>query len=130
MHLARVELHPERYPTTERYPFNLAIFQQTRILAFETPVTFFIGENGTGKSTLLEAIARKCDIHIWQGLKRARFERNPHEAQLHRALQRPGGKGDLLPTACEADDPTRLDLVQCPVTQVQGHRNIYQVCPR
>ena len=86
MHLARVELHPERYPTTERYPFNLAIFQQTRILAFETPVTFFIGENGTGKSTLLEAIARKCDIHIWQGLKRARFERNPHEAQLHRAI--------------------------------------------
>ena len=87
MHLARVELHPERYPTTERYPFDLAIFQQTRALAFETPVTFLIGENGTGKSTLLEALARKCDIHIWQGLQRARFERNPFEAALHRAIE-------------------------------------------
>ena len=26
-------------------------------LSFDAPVTFFVGENGTGKSTLLEAIA-------------------------------------------------------------------------
>ena len=26
-------------------------------IKFDSPVTFFIGENGTGKSTLLEAIA-------------------------------------------------------------------------
>ena len=26
-------------------------------LSFSSPVTFFVGENGTGKSTLLEAIA-------------------------------------------------------------------------
>ncbi len=28
-----------------------------RTLVFHRPVTFFVGENGTGKSTLLEAIA-------------------------------------------------------------------------
>lgn len=42
------------------YPFNIpAIRYLARAggLAFEKPVTFFVGENGTGKSTLIEAIA-------------------------------------------------------------------------
>ncbi|MFW6164217.1 MAG: AAA family ATPase, partial [Planctomycetota bacterium] len=45
------------------------------------------GENGTGKSTLLEAIARRCRIHIWQGLKRGRVEKNPLEEELYRAVE-------------------------------------------
>ena len=32
-------------------------------LDFDTPVTFLIGENGTGKSTLLEAIAVVCGFN-------------------------------------------------------------------
>jgi len=86
MHIQGLELHPERYPTRERYPFSLAIFQRTRRVEFTTPVTFFVGENGTGKSTLLEALARRCGIHIWRGLERARFERSPYERDLYRAI--------------------------------------------
>ena len=40
-----------------RYPFGLSLFADGFDLAFETPVTILVGENGTGKSTLLEAIA-------------------------------------------------------------------------
>ncbi len=40
-----------------RYPFGLSLFVDGFELAFETPVTIIVGENGTGKSTLLEAIA-------------------------------------------------------------------------
>jgi len=64
-HIMSVTLQSEKYPTREHYPFTLPVFHQTRQLVFDTPVTLFVGENGTGKSTLLEAMARACGIHIW-----------------------------------------------------------------
>ena len=39
------------------YPFSLPFFTQEDRLKFHSKVTYFVGENGTGKSTLLEAIA-------------------------------------------------------------------------
>ena len=86
MHLTRVTLLADQFPTKQRYPFNLAIFRETNGVTFRSPVTFFIGENGTGKSTLLEAIAHKCGIHIWSGMERKRFEINPYEETLYRFI--------------------------------------------
>ncbi|MFZ6026101.1 MAG: AAA family ATPase [Chloroflexota bacterium] len=86
MHLNQVSLHPERYPTRECYPFNLAIFQRSEQIPLPTPVTIFVGENGSGKSTLLEAIARKCGIHIWDDGDMRRFENNPHEDRFYTCL--------------------------------------------
>ncbi|HOO44641.1 MAG TPA: AAA family ATPase [Deltaproteobacteria bacterium] len=87
MHITNVTLHPEDFPTREKYPFNLPIFHQTRELIFTTPVTVLIGENGTGKSTLLEAIAHRCGITIWRGPSRGRFERNPYEEDFFRHIR-------------------------------------------
>ena len=42
---------------TNKYPFNIQLFKDFDILEFRTPVTIFVGENGTGKSTLIEGIA-------------------------------------------------------------------------
>jgi predicted ATPase len=86
MHLNSITVHPEKFPTCERYPFNLAIFQRSPRLAFDTPVTIFVGENGSGKSTLLEAIARQCGIHIWDDTETLRFENNPYEDRLYTCL--------------------------------------------
>lgn len=86
MHLKRVTLFPEQYPTREYYPFNLDTFHQTRSVDFHSPVTFFIGENGTGKSTLLEALSHKCSIHIWQSDEGPRFQVNPYEKDLYRYI--------------------------------------------
>ncbi len=83
MYLKRVTLFSERYPTDQLYPFNREIFRRTTHVDFTTPVTFFVGENGTGKSTLLRAICRKCGIHIWHGLDRSRYQVNPYEERLH-----------------------------------------------
>lgn len=41
----------------DRFPFSVPIVQSLDRLEFRTPVTLLVGENGTGKSTLLEAIA-------------------------------------------------------------------------
>lgn len=83
MHIHQVNLHPEKYPTRDYYPFNLPIFYETRWIKFDSPVTFFVGENGTGKSTLLEAITHACGIHIWREPEGLRYKRNPYEKALH-----------------------------------------------
>lgn len=83
IHLKSVDLYPEKYPNKEFYPFSLPVFQNTRGITFDTPVTMFAGENGTGKSTLLKGISRACDIHIWQPQERTRFEHNRYEDTLH-----------------------------------------------
>jgi predicted ATPase len=86
MHLKRVAIHPEKFPTTEHYPFNLNIFHETKGIVFNSPVTFFVGENGTGKSTLLEAITHKCGIYIWGNVERKPFKVNLYEKRLHEAI--------------------------------------------
>jgi predicted ATPase len=39
------------------FPFNLPALHGVRSLRFDAPVTLFVGENGSGKSTVLEALA-------------------------------------------------------------------------
>lgn len=46
------------------------------------PVTFFVGENGTGKSTLLEAVARNYGLAMWGGEKTHIVHKNPYETRL------------------------------------------------
>jgi predicted ATPase len=82
MHLKSITLHPERYPTATQYPFKLPVFRETPQIVLETPVTLFVGENGTGKSTLLEALAHAADIHIWRQEERGRLEHNPYRGLL------------------------------------------------
>lgn len=54
-YLVRVHLK-EHAVESEEYPFSLSILRGLDI-EFTSPVTFFVGENGTGKSTVIEAIA-------------------------------------------------------------------------
>jgi predicted ATPase len=95
MHLKRITLLPEKYPTEEHYPFNLQIFRKSDCIEFTSPVSFFVGENGTGKSTLLRAIAMKCGIHIWEGIDRARAHYNPYEREMHKFISVDWGKGPV-----------------------------------
>ncbi len=87
LHLKEVRLLSEQYPTEDHYPFNMDVLRQTRSILFFSPVTFFIGENGSGKPTLLEALARRCQIHIWSGMDCTRCEPNPYEEMLFLYLQ-------------------------------------------
>ncbi len=55
--LQRVTLHPDGMDRTA-YPFSLPWLRDDDFsLEFTTPVTILVGENGVGKSTLIEAVA-------------------------------------------------------------------------
>ncbi len=86
MHLKTVKINPEKCPTRRLYPFSLKVFQTPENITFNSPVTFFVGENGTGKSTLLKAICHKCNVTIWKYSERTRFENNPFEQRLYETL--------------------------------------------
>ena len=86
MHIAKVRLLRDRFPTQDCYPFNVPVLCETGELALDSPVTLLVGENGTGKSTLLEAIAYRCGIYIWRGEQRGRYQANPYERQLFRFI--------------------------------------------
>ncbi|PIC76813.1 AAA family ATPase [Sporosarcina sp. P19] len=52
-----MRLKRDQVPSFEDYPFHLPSINTLTELDFHPNVTFFVGENGMGKSTLLEAIA-------------------------------------------------------------------------
>ena len=55
--LRRVALDETRIENRAAFPFSLPIFQKGFELEFDRPVTILIGENGTGKSTILAGVA-------------------------------------------------------------------------
>jgi predicted ATPase len=64
-YLVRLQLREGAAPGPE-YPFNLPLVRSLDI-EFTSPVTFFVGENGTGKSTVIEAIAALCRLPVSGG---------------------------------------------------------------
>lgn len=54
--IKKVQFKTESIPSFDEYPFHLPFIQSAGI-EFHPRVTYIIGENGMGKSTLLEAIA-------------------------------------------------------------------------
>ena len=56
-YLRRVWLDLSLVPDSQAYPFCLPFLQKGFDHNFECAITIIVGENGTGKSTLLEGIA-------------------------------------------------------------------------
>ena len=56
-YLRRIWLEPSRIADRKAYPFCLPFLGDDFELSFDASITIIVGENGTGKSTLLEGIA-------------------------------------------------------------------------
>lgn len=64
-------------------------------LSFTSNVTFFVGENGTGKSTMLEAMAVAYGLNPEGGSRNYRFATRDTHAPLHEAIHM--GRDPLQP---------------------------------
>lgn len=56
------------------YPFSLPIVKNLTTINFPTQVTFFVGENGSGKSTIIETIASLAGFGPEGGSKHIQFK--------------------------------------------------------
>ena len=57
LHLKSITVREFNSQDKDVFPFDLEIVKSLREIQFDSPVTFFVGENGSGKSTILETIA-------------------------------------------------------------------------
>ncbi len=73
-------------PPADAYWSSIPALRDLRI-AFPDRVTFLVGENGTGKSTLLEAIAVACGFHPSGGSRNNVYDFQPTEADLSEHLK-------------------------------------------
>lgn len=85
--LSRIEI--KNQIPSESYLSNVpAVTNLARLgkLEFSSPVTFFVGENGVGKSTLIEAIAVSMGFNPEGGSINFKFSTNDSHSELYKYL--------------------------------------------
>lgn len=85
-YLLEVTLRRDDVPSFEQYPFCLPAIANLKTLTLHPSVTFIVGENGTGKSTLLEAIAVAWGFNPEGGSQNFQFQSRLSHSQLHEFL--------------------------------------------
>jgi predicted ATPase len=71
---------------SNEYPFNLPVLQKLKSLELRSRVAFFVGENGTGKWTLLEAIAINYGFNPEGGSWNFNFSTHDSHSGLYKNL--------------------------------------------
>jgi predicted ATPase len=86
-YLRSIELQRDKIQSFRRYPFYLPAIKNLSSLAFHPKVTFIVGENGTGKSTILESIAVAFGFNPEGGTKNFSFASRDTHSELNRYIK-------------------------------------------
>ena len=81
-----ITLNKEQIENKNIYPFNIEILKNFKKINLTAPVTFLIGENGTGKSTFIEALALACRINPEGGTGNFNFSTKDTHSELYKYL--------------------------------------------
>ncbi len=84
------EIVLEEVPNEQSYLKGLPVVQylcKHPHLVLDADVTILVGENGTGKSTLLEAVAVACGFNPEGGSRNFNFSTNATHSELHKCLR-------------------------------------------
>lgn len=90
-----MELKRDHIPSHNRFPFDLPVIRHVDKLAFHPNVTYIVGENGMGKSTLLEGIAVALGFNPEGGTRNFNFSSYDSHSELDNYLR--VAKGPLRP---------------------------------
>ena len=87
MYLKKAKLKKQEKDFFDKYPYNVASIRLLDEITLNDKVTFIIGENGTGKSTLLEAIAVSLGFNPEGGSKNFNFQTSSGQKYAADALE-------------------------------------------
>ena len=99
-YLKKISMMPERVDR-DVFPFRgLKFLTDEFEMNFERPITIFVGENGSGKSTVLEGIASLAGFHSYGGSR---------QHQIYRRVRHDDEEDDeLIGDDDEAEPPGRI----------------------
>jgi predicted ATPase len=86
-YIREISLKREKVTDFGEYPFNIPAIGKLGELEFHPKVTFLVGENGTGKSTLIEAIAVAMGFSAEGGTRNFQVATADTVSILHQCLK-------------------------------------------
>ena len=86
-YLLHASFRPDIEIDYESYPFSIPAVRELESIDFHPNVTFFVGENGSGKSTVLEGIAVALGFGPEGGTKNVQVKTADSVSPLHNALR-------------------------------------------
>ena len=87
MYLNAIERTGGNFAGEDQYLEDIPAIEGLSLLEFHQPVTFLVGENGTGKSTLLEAVALALGFNPEGGSRNFSFSTRDTHSGLHNYLR-------------------------------------------
>jgi len=85
-YLRSVQVDPHADIDLDSYPFTIPAVRELGVLEPHPDVTFFVGENGAGKSTVLEAIAAAVRLPV-EGGPRSMYAERQEASPLQHVLK-------------------------------------------
>ena len=111
------------------YRAAIPALRKANEIAFTKPVTFFIGENGSGKSTIVEAIAIAAGFNPEGGSKNFQFEtvrRETEEDRLVRLIRSPKPPSDGYFLRAESFFNVATEIDRLGVTRGYGGASLHE----
>ncbi len=135
LYLKSVDINKGEIPRNN-YIYNLSVIKNFKKIEFKKPITIFVGENGLGKSTLIEGIATKWGFNAEGGSKHFNFKTRQTESDLNKYIKIIKGpyrakdgyflrSESLYNVASNIDD---LDEVKCdapPISLAYGGKSLH-----
>jgi predicted ATPase len=81
-YVREIVLDRDKVGRFESWPFSLPVVRAFSSLKLHPEVTFLVGENGSGKSTIIEAVAQAMGMNVEGGSKNFRFSTRVQESPL------------------------------------------------